>query len=53
MTNFTCFSQKALFMGPNSLRCTKILSQDQPFLSFLANFVLPCKVTFMDNYDGT
>jgi hypothetical protein len=23
----TCLSQKALFMGPNSLRCTKILSQ--------------------------
>jgi hypothetical protein len=33
--------------GPNFLRCTKILSQCHPFLfSFL-----PCKNTFMDDYD--
>jgi hypothetical protein len=35
-------------MGPNFLRCTKILSQCHLFLSFL-----PHKDTFMDDYDGT
>jgi hypothetical protein len=35
------------WLGANSLRCTKILSQCHPFLSFL-----PCKDTFMDDYDG-
>jgi hypothetical protein len=39
-------------MGANSLRCTKILSQCQPFLSFLPNFFLSCKDTFVDDYDG-
>jgi hypothetical protein len=39
-------------MGANSLRCTKILSQCHPFLSFLPSFFLPCKDTFMDDYDG-
>jgi hypothetical protein len=34
-------------MGANSLRCTEILSQCHIFLSFL-----PCKDTFMDDYDG-
>ncbi len=38
-------------MGANSLRCTKILSHHL-FLSFLPNPCLPCKVTFMDDYDG-
>jgi hypothetical protein len=37
--------------GSNFLRCTKILSQCHPFLSFLPNFLLPCKDTFMDDYD--
>jgi len=36
-----------LMVGPNSLRCIKVLSQCHPFLSFL-----PCKNTFMDDYDG-
>jgi len=39
-------------MGQNSLRCIKILSHHHPFLSFLTSFFLPCKVTFMDYYDG-
>jgi hypothetical protein len=38
--------------GPNSLRCTKILSQHHPFLSFLPSPFLPCKDTFVDHYDG-
>jgi hypothetical protein len=38
--------------GPNSLRCTKILSQCYHFLSFLPSHFLPCKNTFMDDYDG-
>jgi hypothetical protein len=36
-----------LMVGPNFLRCTKVFSQRHPFLSFL-----PCKDTFMDDYDG-
>ncbi len=42
-----------VLMGPNSLRCTKILSQCHPFLSFLPSLFLPCKDTFMDDYDVT
>ncbi len=38
--------------SPNSLRCTKILSQCRPFLSFLPSLFLSCKNTFMDDYDG-
>jgi hypothetical protein len=38
--------------SPNSLRCTKILSQHRPFLSFLPSLFLSCKNTFMDDYDG-
>jgi hypothetical protein len=38
--------------GVNSLRCTKILSQRHIFLSFLSSLFLPCKITFMDDYDG-
>jgi hypothetical protein len=37
-------------MGPIFLRCTKILSQNHLFLSFLHNPFLPCDVTFMDDY---
>jgi hypothetical protein len=39
-------------LGENSLRCTKILSQCHPFLFFLPSPFLPCKNTFMDDYDG-
>jgi hypothetical protein len=39
-------------MGPNFLRCTKILSQHHLFWSFLLSFFLPHKDTFMDDYDG-
>jgi hypothetical protein len=39
-------------MGPNSLRCTKILSHRDPFLSFPPSPFLPYKDTFMDDYDG-
>jgi hypothetical protein len=39
-------------LGPNSLRCTKILSWCHPFLSFLPSPFLPCKDTLMDDYDG-
>jgi hypothetical protein len=45
-------STKVFNLGPNSLRCTKILSQRHPFLSFLPSHFLPCKDTFMDDYDG-
>jgi hypothetical protein len=38
--------------GANSLRCTKILSQCHLFLSFFPSLFLPCKNTFMDDYDG-
>jgi hypothetical protein len=41
----------ALQRGPNSLRCTKILSQRHFFLSFLTSPFLACKDTFMDDYD--
>ncbi len=34
------------------LRCTKILSQHHPFLSFLPSLFLLCEVTFMNDYDG-
>jgi hypothetical protein len=40
-------------MGVILLRCTKILSQRHVFLSFLPSPLLPCKDTFMDDYDGT
>ncbi len=36
----------------NSLRCTKILSQHHPFMFLLPSLFLPCKNTFMDDYDG-
>jgi hypothetical protein len=39
-------------VGVNFLKCIKILSQHHHFLSFLRNFFLPCKDTFMDDYDG-
>jgi hypothetical protein len=45
-------STKVFNSGPNSLRCTKILSQCHPFLSFLLSLFLPCKDTFMDDYDS-
>jgi hypothetical protein len=38
-------------MGPNSLKCTKIFSQCHCFLFFLPSLFLPCKDTFMDDYD--
>ncbi len=41
-----------LLRGPNSLRCIKILSLCHPFLSFLPSPFLPCKDTFMDDYNG-
>ncbi len=41
------------FMGPNSLKCTKIFSHRHPFLSFLPSPFLPCEDTFIDNYDGS
>ncbi len=41
-----------LIKGPNSLRCTKILSQHHPFSFFLPNHFLSCKDTFMDDNDG-
>jgi hypothetical protein len=37
-------------MGPNFLRCTKILSQHHLFLSFLHNLFLPYEDTFMNDY---
>jgi len=40
------------FLGPNFLRCSRILSQCHPFLSFLPSIFLPRKDTFMDDYDG-
>jgi hypothetical protein len=40
------------FHGPNSLRCTKILSQHHLFYVFYLVFFLPYKNTFMDDYDG-
>jgi hypothetical protein len=41
-----------LFMSAIFLRCTKIFSQHHPFMSFLPSPFLPCKDTFMDDYDG-
>jgi len=38
--------------GPNFLRCTKILSQCRYFLYLLPSLLLPCKDTFLDDYDG-
>jgi hypothetical protein len=38
--------------GANSLRCIKFLSQRHLFLFFLLSLFLPCKDTFMDDYDG-
>jgi hypothetical protein len=43
---------KKHYQGVNSLRCIKILSQHHFFLSFLPSPFLPCKDTFMDDYDG-
>jgi len=40
------------YSGPIFLRCTKILSQHHSFVSFLPSFLLPCKNTFVDDYDG-
>ncbi len=39
--------------GSNSLRCTKILLQVTFFLVFLPSFFLPCKNTFINDYDGS
>jgi hypothetical protein len=33
------------------LKCTKVLSQHH-FIYFLPSLFLPCKDTFMDDYDG-
>jgi hypothetical protein len=43
--------KKLTQIGPNFLRCSKILSHRHPFLYFLPSPFLPCKVTFMDDYD--
>ncbi len=43
--------QLIMCMGPNFLRCTKIFSQCHFFLFFLPSHFLPCKDTFMDDYD--
>jgi hypothetical protein len=43
---------KKYYQGANFLRCIKILSQHHSFLSFLPSPFLPCKDTFMDDYDG-
>jgi hypothetical protein len=40
------------FLGPNSSKCTKILSQRHPFMFFSPSHFLSCKDTFMDDYDG-
>jgi hypothetical protein len=45
--------ESKVMKGANSLKCTKILSQCHPFLFFLPSPFLPCKDTFMDDYDGT
>jgi hypothetical protein len=37
--------------GPNSLGCTKILSHHHIFKILLPSLFLPCKNTFMDDYD--
>ncbi len=62
MFGFSCFSVKTninvvnfkynYIEGSKFFRCIKILSQFHPFLSFLLNLFLPCKDTFMDDYDG-
>jgi vacuolar protein-sorting-associated protein 4 len=50
---YCCIKTKLLMqMGAYFLRCTKILSQHHPFLFFLPSIFLPCKDTFMDDYDG-
>jgi hypothetical protein len=46
------FKTSCRVMGANSLRCTKILSQRHPFLSFSPSPFLPSKNTFMEYYDG-
>jgi hypothetical protein len=38
--------------GVNALRCSKNLSRHHPFLSFLLSPFVPCKNTFMNDYDG-
>jgi hypothetical protein len=45
--------ESEVMKAANSLRCIKILSQCHHFLFFLPSPFLPCKDTFMDNYDGT
>ncbi len=47
MINHFCF----IMGGANYLRCTKILSQCHFFLFFLPSIFLPCKNTFMHDYD--
>ncbi len=47
-----CKKQQEVYEGPNSLRCIKILSECNPFLSFLFNPFSSCKDTFVDDYDG-
>jgi hypothetical protein len=39
-------------VGANFLGCTKVLSQHHLVLYFLSSPFLPCKDTFMDDYDG-
>jgi hypothetical protein len=38
--------------GLHFFKYTKILSQRHLFLSFLPSPFLPCKATFMNDYDG-
>ncbi len=40
------------FQGANFLSCNKKISQHHFFLFFELSFSLPCKNTFMDDYDG-
>jgi hypothetical protein len=47
-----CYIQYCIYKGAKSLKCTKILSQRHPILSFLPSLFVPCKYTFMDDYDG-
>jgi len=50
--NFVCCFCLVGYPGPMFLRCAKILSHHHYFVSFLPSFFLPCKNTFMDDYDG-
>jgi hypothetical protein len=50
--NFVCCFCLVGLLGPIFLRCTKILSHRHSFVFFLPSSFLPCKNTFMDDYDG-